>query len=108
MSRVLLLAAFLAMMTAQLPAVDYRVDCADAKWRAIESINALVLKPADRLLLRAGCLWQGMLQPKGSGIEGHAISIDRYGEREAGHRWRWRPGGDASLQPAVLGYRQPG
>jgi hypothetical protein len=68
------------MMTAQLPAVDYRVDCADAKWRAIESINALVLKPGDRLLLRAGCRWQGMLQPKGSGIEGHIISIDRYGE----------------------------
>ena len=80
MSRLLQLTALFIVLTAQLSAAEYRVDCADAKWRAIESINALALKPGDRLLLRAGCRWQGMLRPRGSGSEGHIISIDRFGE----------------------------
>jgi hypothetical protein len=59
---------------------EYRIDCAEAKWRTIESINALDLKPGDRLLLRAGCRWKGTLRPKGSGTKDRVISIDRFGE----------------------------
>src|SRR6266481_2917172 len=70
----------LFILTAPLPAAEYRIDCADAKWRSIESINALALNAGDRLLLRAGCRWQGTLQPRGSGTEGHVISLDRFGE----------------------------
>jgi len=74
-----LLGVFLAGAAVLLEA-EYRVDCAEPRWRSIDSINALELKPGDRLLLRAGCRWQGMLMPKGLGTEGHVIAIDRFGE----------------------------
>jgi hypothetical protein len=74
------LAGFVLVLTASLRATEYRVDCADAKWRKIDSINAIVLKAGDHLLLRAGCRWRGTLQPTGSGTEGHVITLDRFGE----------------------------
>jgi hypothetical protein len=74
------LVGFLLAAAVLLPAAEYRVDCADARWRSIDAINALPLKPGDRLLLRAGCRWKGTLQPRGSGAEGHVISLGRFGE----------------------------
>jgi len=67
-------------LPAVLAAAEYRVDCADPKWRSIDAINAVNLRPGDRLLLRAGCRWQGTLKPLGSGTSGHFIAIDRYGD----------------------------
>ena len=67
-------------LPALLCAADYRVDCADARWRSVDALNQLDLKPGDRLLLRAGCRWSGTLQPKGSGTEGRPIVLDRFGE----------------------------
>ena len=55
-----------------LSAAEYRVECADVKWKSVEALN--------RLLLRAGCRWTGTLQPKGSGAEGKPIVLDRFGE----------------------------
>jgi hypothetical protein len=50
-------------------------------WRAIEKANATKLAPGDRLLLRAGSAWEGaMLQPRGSGVAGKPLVLDRYGE----------------------------
>ena len=74
------MASILIAFTTVLAATEFRIDCAEIKWRSIERINALPLKAGDRLLFRAGCRWTGMLQPKGSGTEGRVISIDRYGE----------------------------
>jgi len=39
-----------------------------------------VLRPGDKILLKAGCQFAGSLQPKGSGAKGKPIVIDRYGE----------------------------
>lgn len=76
-------AAYAALLLAAAPlppATEYRVDCAQARWRSIDSINSLPLRPGDRLLLKAGCRWKGTLQPKGSGAEGRVITVDRFGE----------------------------
>ena len=67
-------------LPALLSAAEYRVDCAEAKWKSVEAVNQLDLKPGDRLSLRAGCRWTGTLQPKGSGIEGKPIVLDRFGD----------------------------
>lgn len=61
-------------------AATYHVDCSEAKWRSLDAVESLDLRPGDQLLLRSGCRWQGTLSPKGSGSEGHPIVIDRYGE----------------------------
>ncbi|MSU67561.1 MAG: hypothetical protein EXS40_03155 [Opitutaceae bacterium] len=50
-------------------------------WRSVERANAAKLAPGDRLLLRAGSVWEGaMLQPRGSGAAGKPIVLDRYGD----------------------------
>jgi len=61
-------------------AATHHVDCADPKWRSLDAVNAIPLKPGDRILLRSGCRWTGTLQPSGSGVEGDPIIVDRYGE----------------------------
>jgi len=67
-------------LPALLSAAEYRVDCADAKWKSIDAVNQLDLKPGDRLLLRAGCKWTGTLHPKGSGNKDKTIVLAKYGE----------------------------
>jgi hypothetical protein len=74
-----ILITLLCVPPAVLAAV-YRVDCQDAKWRFLEAVNAVELRPGDQLLLRAGCRWNGTLHPKGSGREGKPVIIDRYGD----------------------------
>ncbi len=66
-----------------LSAAEYRVDCAAANWQTLDAVNALELKPGDRLLLKAGCRWTGTLSPRGSGVEKAPVVIDRYGEGAA-------------------------
>jgi hypothetical protein len=48
--------------------------------KTLEPVNALMLLPGDKVLLKAGCQFAGALTPQGSGIEGMPIVIDRYGE----------------------------
>jgi hypothetical protein len=50
-------------------------------WRSFERANATTFAPGDRLLLRAGSVWDGVtLAPPGSGTPGQPIVLDRYGE----------------------------
>ncbi|MBN1628308.1 MAG: hypothetical protein JW990_00960, partial [Thermoleophilia bacterium] len=49
-------------------------------WRTLEKVSATTFAPGDRVLLRAGCTWAGRLWPKGSGVAGRPIVLDRYGE----------------------------
>jgi hypothetical protein len=49
-------------------------------WKSLDRANSTTLAPGDRLLLRAGCAWEGMLHPSGSGTKGRPIAIDRYGD----------------------------
>lgn len=54
----------------------------ETAWRTITQVNAHdQFLPDDQILFRRGCVWTGFtLSPKGSGIEGHPIVIDSYGE----------------------------
>lgn len=48
-------------------------------WRTLDRVNRLTFQAGDRILLRAGSRWTGQLSPKGSGLTGAPITIDRYG-----------------------------
>jgi hypothetical protein len=53
---------------------------ADAAWNSLEKVNGTTFVAGDRILFRSGVSWTGTLWPKGSGIEGAPIVIDKYGE----------------------------
>ena len=48
-------------------------------WKSLAKINATTFLPGDRILLKSGSVWHGQLWPKGSGSEGHPITVDMYG-----------------------------
>jgi hypothetical protein len=48
-------------------------------WKTLGKANSIRLKAGDKLLLAAGCIFDGMLKPMGSGIKGKPIVIDKYG-----------------------------
>lgn len=75
----------------QASAATYYVDAANGSdsnpglnparaWKALEKVNATAFAAGDRILFSAGRYWKGKLRPKGSGVEGKPIVIDRYGE----------------------------
>ncbi|GBF74010.1 hypothetical protein PA598K_02339 [Paenibacillus sp. 598K] len=49
-------------------------------WRSLNKVNATTFAPGDTIRFKAGGVWKGTLHPKGSGIEGSPIRIDRYGD----------------------------
>ncbi len=61
-------------------AATYQIDCAKPEWKSLAKLGALELKPADRVLLKSGCVWPGPLATRGSGAAGAPIVIDRYGK----------------------------
>jgi hypothetical protein len=75
---------------------DYYVDAtkgndsSDGKspgsaWQTFEPVNAKTFQPGDRILLKAGEVWENQqLWPKGSGKEGAPIVIDMYGDESLG------------------------
>lgn len=48
-------------------------------WQTLNKVNNTNFLPGDRLLLKAGSIWDGQLWPKGSGADGSPIIIDQYG-----------------------------
>jgi hypothetical protein len=49
-------------------------------WRSVAAVNARIFKPGDRILLKSGCAWTGVLAPQGNGEPGRPVVIDRYGD----------------------------
>jgi hypothetical protein len=49
-------------------------------WKTLAKVNATILKPGDRVLLKSGGRWTGQLVPRGSGAAGAPVIIDRYGK----------------------------
>jgi len=49
-------------------------------WQTLSKANSIVFAPGDRLLLKAGSIFYGSLDPLGSGAAGNAITIDVYGD----------------------------
>ena len=52
----------------------------ESPWRTLEKVNSTEFFPGDKILLKAGCVWDGVLNPKGNGDENSPITIDQYGE----------------------------
>lgn len=48
-------------------------------WKTLERVNSGTFAAGDKILLRSGCRWTGVLCPGGSGTAGAPIVIDRYG-----------------------------
>ena len=48
-------------------------------WASLQKVNQEVFQPGDKILFKSGTKYYGQLEPKGSGIEGKPIVIDRYG-----------------------------
>jgi len=48
-------------------------------WKSLAKINNHIFQPGDRILFKAGCIWDGNLSFKGSGISGKPILVDMYG-----------------------------
>lgn len=60
-------------------------DEADGKteetaWKSFDRVNAKTFLPGDKILLKADCVWNQTLKPKGSGRDGAPITIDMYGD----------------------------
>jgi len=50
-----------------------------AAWKSLDKVNQTTFRPGDRILFRSGGAWSGQLHPKGSGVAGDPIIIDKYG-----------------------------
>lgn len=51
----------------------------DAAWKTLDRVNTAAFQPSDRILLKSSSIFRGQLWPKGSGADGHPISIGMYG-----------------------------
>jgi hypothetical protein len=82
---------FLLVFCRAVLAADYYLDCSRgddraagsrpaAAWKTLDKASGTTYQPGDRILLRAGCQWLGVLAPQGSGAPGRPIVLDRYGD----------------------------
>ena len=51
----------------------------ESAWKTLAKVNEQTFAPGDRILLKAGGIWSGRLQPKGSGTVDSPITISSYG-----------------------------
>lgn len=51
-------------------------------WKSLDKVNATTFLPGDKICLKAGGIWSGLLWPKGSGSSDAPIVLDMYGEGE--------------------------
>ncbi len=58
---------------------DYNGLTPDDAWKTLRQVNITTFQPGDTILFRAGQEWEGMLYPRGSGVEGRPIVISKYG-----------------------------
>jgi hypothetical protein len=47
-------------------------------WKTLGKVNSTTFSAGDRILFKSGRAWTGQLWPKGSGVDGHPIVIDKY------------------------------
>lgn len=51
----------------------------NSAWKTLKNVNAKQFSPGDKIYFKAGCQWDGMLHPLGSGDSTGVITIDKYG-----------------------------
>jgi len=101
--RNILLAAVLLFGVTDLYASTYYVNSnkgndnnngrsASKAWASTYKVNQQTFKSGDKILFKAGTLYSGALEPKGSGKPNSPIVIDSYGEGKKpeihGHGWK--------------------
>jgi hypothetical protein len=47
-------------------------------WKTLAKLNQFIFEPGDKILFKSDQVWEGELQPRGSGISGLPIVIDKY------------------------------
>ena len=55
----------------------------DAALKSLEAANQILFGAGDKLLLKCGCEWKGMLCPHGDGDRFQFAQIGTYGDGEA-------------------------
>ncbi len=89
----LILSLLLTIVPIIVHAADYYISQLDgddsnngltpsSSFQSLARVNSLNLLAGDRLLFKSGETWQGMLWPKGSGIQNNPIIISSYGNGE--------------------------
>ncbi len=53
---------------------------AEQAWKSLSRVNSHKFKPGDKVLFRAGRIYEGQFKPSGSGAKGSPIKADSYGE----------------------------
>ena len=51
----------------------------ESAWKSLDQINNTTFLPGDSVLLKAGCIWNGYLYPKGEGSESAPVTLGKYG-----------------------------
>lgn len=51
-------------------------------WETLDKVNTQRFKAGDRILFKAGSVWEGQLAPQGSGSLGQPIIMDKYGSED--------------------------
>jgi hypothetical protein len=51
-------------------------------WKSLEKVNQITFQPDDQILFESGGVWNGQLQPKGSGEKEKPIILSSYGGKE--------------------------
>jgi len=49
-------------------------------WKSLEKVNSKIFNPGDKILFKAGGVWNGQLSPKGSGLPNNPIILGMYGK----------------------------
>ena len=68
----------------------YYIDCVngddanagtseDKAFKSLEKVSATTFAAGDKILFKAGCVWKGQVNPKGSGQAKKPIVVDMYG-----------------------------
>ena len=89
----LILSLLLTIVPIIVHAADYYVSQMDgddsnngltpsSSFQSLVRVNSLNLSAGDRLFFKSGETWQGMLWPKGSGVQNNPIIISSYGNGE--------------------------
>jgi hypothetical protein len=52
---------------------------ANSAWKSLSKANAFEFQPGDKLLFKAGGVWDGQFKPQGSGTADAPIIVDMYG-----------------------------
>lgn len=90
MKRFVLLCFLFALVAGTASATTYYLDAVkgndafsgtslDRPWRSLDRLKGLVLKPGDKLLLKRGCTFRGVMEINAQGTDSRPVVVGSYG-----------------------------